>query len=107
MSEDYDQRARHALVRGAVQFADPVNCRETHPHDDGVECTLPRAHQEVERTPHRDENGVEWFAAPCRCAFDINRTEPCRECGGSRRRLLDALPADDDLDDQVQDATTA
>lgn len=92
VSEAYDRRARHAFVRSLAQFADPVNCRETHPHDDTMECTLPRAHQEVEGTPHRDENGAEWFSAPCRCAFDSKRIEPCGACGGSRRLLLDSLP---------------
>ncbi|WP_439662870.1 hypothetical protein ACSHWB_16310 [Lentzea sp. HUAS TT2] len=106
MSTDYEQRAYHALVRGAAQFADPVNCRETHPHDDAVECTLRRAHMEIERTPHRDENGVEWFAAYCRCAFNINSVEPCTDCGGTRRLLLDRLP-DDDPEDHVPNATSS
>ncbi|SDD86339.1 hypothetical protein [Actinokineospora iranica] len=111
MNEDYQQRAYHALVRAMVQFADPVNCREAHPHDDTVECTRSRAHQEVYRTPHRDENDVEWFSAYCRCAFVIRRDEPCGQCGGSRRLLLDHLPdvepAVNVLDDRVPDTTTA
>jgi hypothetical protein len=85
---DEEVRAvHHAMIRGMVQLGDPVNCRETHPHHDDVECTLKRAHQEVEQTPHRSADGVEWFALYCKCAF-VTNIKQCTECGGSRRLLI-------------------